>query len=159
MEIAWFVIGALAGAVLVALYLRGREERVRNHATLLAEQLEARSTEHREAIASLTSVERDLAESRAALSHEQKAAREKAAMLEQTRAELSDRFKALSSDALERNNRSFMALARTTFERMQVEARDDLDKRRTAVADMLTPIKESLDKVDGQMQRIEGARR
>lgn len=127
MEIVWFVIGALAGAALVALLIRGREAS-------------------------------ELAETRAALVRERAAAREKAELLEQARDELSDRFKALSSDALERNNRSFMALAQSTFERLQVEAREDLDKRRTAVADMLKPIKESLDKVDGQMQRVESAR-
>ena len=127
MEIIWFIVGALAGAGLVALFLRGREQR-------------------------------ELAELRVTLTHERTAAGEKAELLDHARAELSDRFKALSSDALERNNRSFMALARTTLERFQVEARDDLDKRRTAVSDMLKPIKESLDKVDGQIQRVESAR-
>jgi DNA recombination protein RmuC len=158
MEIVWFVIGALAGAVLVGLFLRGREERAQSRAELLEEQLDVRGGEHRKATEALSRAERELAESRAALIHEQKAAREKAELLQQARAELSDKFKALSSDALERNNRSFMELARTTFERMQVEARDDLDKRRTAVSDMLKPIKESLDKVDGQIQRVETAR-
>ena len=127
MEIIWFIVGALAGAGLVALFLRGREQR-------------------------------ELAELRVTLTHERTAAGEKAELLDHARAELSDRFKALSSDALKRNNRSFMALARTTLERFQVEARDDLDKRRTAVSDMLKPIKESLDKVDGQIQRVESAR-
>ena len=158
MEIIWFIIGALAGAGLVALFLRGREERAETRAAVFSEQLGAASADRQDATRALSSAERELAELRATLTHERTTAREKAELLEQARAELSDRFKALSSDALERNNRSFMALARTTLERFQVEARDDLDKRRTAVADMLKPIKESLDKVDGQIQRVESAR-
>ncbi|MGI9657473.1 MAG: DNA recombination protein RmuC [Gaiellaceae bacterium] len=158
MDIIWFVVGALAGAVLIGLYLRGREERAESRATHLADQLALAADDQREAAQALSSAERDLAETRATLTHERTAAKEKTELLEQARAELSDRFKALSSDALERNNRSFMALARTTLERFQVEARDDLDKRKTAVSDMLKPIKESLEKVDGQIQRVESAR-
>ena len=158
MEIIWFIVGALAGAVVVGLFLRSREAQVQSRASLLSDQLGDAVGEQREAARALSSAERELAETRATLTHERSAAREKTELLEQTRAELSDRFKALSSDALERNNRSFMALARTTLERFQIEARDDLDKRRVAVSDMLKPIKESLDKVDGQMQRVESAR-
>ena len=67
MEIVWFVIGALAGAVLVALYLRGREERAQSCAAMLVEQLETRSDEHRTATARLSSDERELAEAQTAL--------------------------------------------------------------------------------------------
>ena len=133
MEIIWFIVGALAGAGLVALFLRGREERAETRAAEFSEQLGAASADRQDASRALTSAERELAELRATLTHERTTAREKAELLDHARAELSDRFKALSSDALERNNRSFMALARTTLERFQVEARDDLDKRRTAV--------------------------
>lgn len=158
MEIIWFIVGALAGAVLVALFLRGREERVQSRAEMLGDQLDTLASRERETSDALGSAERELAELRATLAHERESTREKTELLEQARSELSDRFKALSSDALERNNRSFMALARTTLEKFQVEARDDLDKRKTAVSEMLKPIKESLDKVDGQIQRVESAR-
>ena len=158
MEIIWFIVGALAGAVLVALFLRGREERAQSRAELLEEQLRRLETDKVATAHTLSATEQELAELRATLAHERTAAHEKTELLEQARSELSDRFKALSSDALERNNRSFIELARTTLERFQVEARDDLDKRKTAVADMLKPIKESLDKVDGQIQRVESAR-
>ncbi len=159
MEIVWFIIGALIGAVLVALLLRAREQSAQSEAAGLAERLDSSANEQKRLAEKLSTSERELTETRVTLEHERRAAQERAEIFEQARAELSDRFKTLSSDALERNNRAFLELARSTLERFQVGARDDLDKRRVAVADMLKPIKESLEKVDGQMQRVEVSRR
>ncbi len=159
MEIIWFILGGLVGAIVIALLARGREGRARGEAEMLAERLDESTGTQARLTEELSTAQRELTETRVTLEHERAAAREKAEVLEQARAELSDRFKTLSSDALERNNRAFLELARSTLERFQVSARDDLDKRRVAVSDMLKPIKDSLEKVDGQMQRIEVSRR
>lgn len=158
MQILWFILGALAGGIVIGLLIRGREERARSEAGMLSKRLDELTAAHDHLSGKLSSTERELTAARVTLEHERAAAREKAEVLEQARIELSDRFKTLSSDALERNNRAFLELARSTLERFQLSARDDLDKRRVAVSDMLKPIKESLEKVDGQMQRIEVSR-
>lgn len=92
------------------------------------------------------------------LAEERKAVEEKLAMLDEARQKLSDAFKALSSDALKSNNQSFLELASTTLEKYQEHAASDLAARQKAVDDLVRPLKESLEKVDGKMQEIEKSR-
>jgi DNA recombination protein RmuC len=70
------------------------------------------------------------------LEHERRSAVEKLRLLEDAQARLGDTFKALSSDALQGNNASFLHLAGAT----------------------LAPLRESLDKVERKIQEIETAR-
>jgi DNA recombination protein RmuC len=67
-------------------------------------------------------------------------------------------FKALSADALARNNQSFLDLARSTLAQTQEAARGDLEKRQQAIVEMVTPVRHSLEKVDSQIQELEKAR-
>ena len=92
------------------------------------------------------------------LAEERKSAEEKLAILDEARQKLSDAFKALSSDALKSNNHSFLELARTTLEKYQDHAKSDLAARQKAVDDLVKPLKESLEKVDGKIQEIEKSR-
>src|SRR5260370_21991400 len=64
----------------------------------------------------------------------------------------------MAADALKSNNQQFLALARENLERFQSEARGDLEGRQKAVADMVAPVRESLSKVDAQIQQMEVAR-
>jgi len=92
------------------------------------------------------------------LTEERKAAGEKLAMLDEARQKLSDAFKALSSDALKSNNQSFLELAKTTLENFQDNAKSDLAARQKAVDDLVKPLKDSLEKVDGKIHEIEKSR-
>ncbi len=83
---------------------------------------------------------------------------EKIALLERAEAKLGDAFKALSSEALRSNNQSFLDLARTTLERFQENARGDLDQRQSAISDLVAPVRQSLDRMDGQIQALEKER-
>jgi DNA recombination protein RmuC len=67
-------------------------------------------------------------------------------------------FKALSSDALARNNQVFLDLARATLAQTQEAARGDLEMRQQAIVELVTPVRNSLDKVDSQIQELEKAR-
>ena len=67
-------------------------------------------------------------------------------------------FKALAADALKSNNSSFLQIAQETLKRFQSEASGDLDARQKAVADLVAPVRESLSKVDAQIQQMEIAR-
>jgi DNA recombination protein RmuC len=67
-------------------------------------------------------------------------------------------FKALSSDSLARNNQVFLDLARATLAQTQEAARGDLEMRQQAIVELVTPVRNSLDKVDSQIQELEKAR-
>ena len=76
----------------------------------------------------------------------------------QERAGLRDAFAALSAEALRRNNDSFLQLAETKLGALQQNAVRDLDARRRAVDDLVRPIRDSLDRVDGKLHEVELAR-
>jgi DNA recombination protein RmuC len=67
-------------------------------------------------------------------------------------------FKALSADALARNNQAFLELARTALAQTQEAARGDLEKRQQAIGDLVGPVRESLDGMAGKIQDLEKAR-
>jgi DNA recombination protein RmuC len=79
-------------------------------------------------------------------------------MFETAKESLSDTFKALSSDALKTSKEDFLQLARLELEKLQSEARGDLEKRQDAVANLVKPIRESLEKVDTNIRQLEVAR-
>ncbi len=86
---------------------------------------------------------------------ERKAALEKLGLLNETQAKLSDAFKALSADALKSNNESFLNLAASTLEKFQEGARHDLEKRQTAINQLVKPVQETLQKFDIKIGEIE----
>jgi DNA recombination protein RmuC len=99
-----------------------------------------------------------LAEIGAKRVEECKAGEEKLALLEDARRQLSDAFRALSAEALRTNNHSFLELARTTLEKYQENAQTDLNRRQLAIDELVKPLKDSLEKVDGRIREIENTR-
>ncbi len=95
---------------------------------------------------------------RATLAAERAGAAEKAALLEAAREQLANAFKALSAEALQTNNQQFLELARGQFENLQLQSKHDLELRQQKIDDSLKPIRESLGKVDLQIQEIEKTR-
>jgi DNA recombination protein RmuC len=98
------------------------------------------------------------AQLRAELEGERRAAQERKDSFKQAAEELSEKFKALSRDALKDNNQSFLQLAHSTLEKFQETARGDLELRQKAIDQLIKPLKESLEKVDGKIGEIEKAR-
>ncbi|HEX7721738.1 MAG TPA: DNA recombination protein RmuC [Pyrinomonadaceae bacterium] len=94
----------------------------------------------------------------AGLEGERRAAAERSESFKQAAEALSEKFKALSRDALKDNNQSFLDLARATLEKFQATAKGDLDQRQQAIDQMVKPLKESLEKVDGKIGELEKAR-
>jgi len=103
-------------------------------------------------------VKTKIAEIETRLTEERKAAEEKLKLLDEARQKLSDAFKALSADALKSSNQSFLELARETLDKYQISAKNDLQMRQTAIDELVKPLKESLEKVDGKIRDIEHAR-
>ena len=99
-----------------------------------------------------------LAQVAAILEQERKQSAANLAVVNEAQAKLTDAFKALAADALNSNNQSFLDLARTTLEKFQEGARGDLEKRQQAIKELVVPVKESLDKVDGKIQELEKSR-
>ena len=99
-----------------------------------------------------------LSEVETRLTEEAKATQEKLALLREAREQMTDAFKALSADALKSNNQSFLELARATLERFHEGAKSDLEMRQTAIDELVKPLKDSLEKVDGKIGEMEKVR-
>ncbi len=113
----------------------------------IVEQMEM-NAQLRESVAALKST----------LAQEQKNASEKLDLLNRATDELRGAFQALAAEALKSNNQSFLDLAKTSLEKFQTHAKDDLAARQQAVEHLVAPIKESLGKVDEQIRQIETQR-
>jgi len=155
-------IGLLFGGLLAWLALRSRTAALQARLSLTEKELAAVKAD----LARLLADQRNLVESRArlesALESERKTSNEKIELLtkagDRAASDLQNAFKALAADALKNNNSSFLQIAQETLKRFQSEAKGDLDARQKAVADLVSPVRESLSKVDAQIQQMEIAR-
>lgn len=145
-------------------YDRARAEAATQMATL-TERLAGKERELRrvqdafdQELARRESLRNENTQLKAALEGERRAAAERKQSFQQAADELADKFKALSRDALKDNNQSFLELARVTMERFQATATGDLESRQQAIDQMVKPLRESLEKVDGKIGEIEKAR-
>lgn len=66
-----------------------------------------------------------------------------------------DAFKALSAEALQNNNQSFITLAQTTMGSVQQAAKTDLESTAKNIADLVAPVKEVLGKMDSRLNQVE----
>ncbi len=89
------------------------------------------------------------------LEEERKASQEKLTLINTAESKLADAFKALSADALRSNNQSFLDLAKQNLETFQQSAKGELERRQNAIGDLIKPLKESLEKVDGKIGELE----
>ena len=67
-------------------------------------------------------------------------------------------FRSLSLEALERNNRAFLDLAEVRLREARSEATTDIDARKRAIEDLLTPLRSTLEKVDVEIRESERRR-
>jgi len=100
----------------------------------------------------------DNAQLKAELEGERRAAQERKDSFKQAAEELSEKFKALSRDALRDNSQSFLDLANSRLEKFQETAKGDLELRQKAIDQLVQPLKESLEKVDGKIGDLEKTR-
>ena len=179
-HIFFFAGGLLVGCLVAWWIVRSRMEHaadkvkgiMESERAVLAERLQARDQQIQELRGSIqksmdetdhlreenTGLRTRLSETFARLEEERRNAIEKLALLNEAQQKLSDAFKALSADALKSNNQSFLDLAKATLERFQAGAQGDLEMRQKAVAELVKPLRESLEKVDAKIQEIEKAR-
>lgn len=67
-------------------------------------------------------------------------------------------FQALSAEALEKNNTSFVTLAKETLDAKLKEAQGDLSKKEEAIKGIINPLNESLKTMDQKINDLEGKR-
>jgi DNA recombination protein RmuC len=149
------VIGLLFGSLIAWLALRSRAAALSARLSLMEKQLAAQNTDLARLQQAHTDVVAAKARLESALESERKTSNEKMDLVTRASEELRNAFKAMASDALKSNNQSFLVLAQERLERFQTEARGDLESRQKAVAEMVAPVRESLNKVDTQIQQLE----
>lgn len=134
--------------------LAGKEDQVRELREALDQEnatIEELRNENSRTAAQLSALETRLED-------ERRINQEKLELVTKAEQKLADAFKALSADALRNNNQSFLDLARQNLEKFQETARGDLDRRQTAIDELVKPLKESLEKVDGKIVELEKTR-
>ena len=145
-------LSALVAAVLAAaftwIFLRGQQ-------AALTERLRGTLEENTRLTADLQAVRAEA--TRLSTANTQVTTQLSAERDAQTR--LTNEFKALSADALSRNNTSFLELARASFAQLQQQSTGDLDKRQQAIDALVKPHKDSLQQVDAKIAVIENARK
>ncbi len=92
------------------------------------------------------------------LEEQQKTTEEKLALLNRAKEDLTNTFKALSSEALQSNNTQFLELAKAKLETFQTNAKAELEARKNAVDHLVQPLKDSLASVDITLKALETAR-
>ena len=106
----------------------------------------------------LTELKQHIAQLETVIDKERLSTAEKIALLEDMKSNLTDTYKAISANALEKNNQAFMALAGTTFSKYLESAKTDFESKSNAVKDVVTPVKEALNKYDEFVRSVERQR-
>jgi DNA recombination protein RmuC len=94
-------------------------------------------------------------EAQTRLEFTQKQLEEEKKLLAEATARLSDAFKALSADALQRNNQTFLELARQAFQNLLSEAKGELGRKEQAVEALVRPLSEALQRYEGYVKSLE----
>src|ERR1700683_1006495 len=152
------VIVLLFGSVIAWLVLRSRTAALSARLSLTEKELAAGKADLARLQQDHTGLVAGKARLESALESERKNNNEKIELVTRASEELRNAFKAMASDALKSNNSSFLVIAEETLKRFQSQAQGDLEARQKAVADMVLPVRESLSKVDAQIQQMEVAR-
>jgi DNA recombination protein RmuC len=79
-------------------------------------------------------------------------------LLAEAEKKLSDTFSALAKTTLDSNTQAFLALAKSTFTNLMVEAKGDLGKREEAIKGLIAPLADSLHKFETHVQGLEKSR-
>ncbi|MBS0604582.1 MAG: DNA recombination protein RmuC [Verrucomicrobia bacterium] len=148
-------IWGTAGVAAVGLWLWMREKGLRKEAELRF----GFAQEQNQKIPLLEAALKEKEEECAFLNTQQIVSEEKIQLLQNAEEQLKSVFRALSADALEKNNRAFLDLAKTSLEKFQEGAKGDLEKRQIAITELLKPVNDTLVKLDTGIRQIEKERK
>jgi DNA recombination protein RmuC len=94
----------------------------------------------------------------AQLASEREGSAAKLELLDKARTQLADAFKALSAEALQSSNQSFLELAQQTLGKYQEAAHGELARRAQAIEETVKPVRDSLEKVGKALHEVEKQR-
>jgi len=94
----------------------------------------------------------------AALENERTAHAEQLRTWQRAEQSFRDAFSSLSAQALSQNNEAFLQLAETRFRQARTEATADVDARKKAIEDLLSPMAKTLERVDAEVRDAERRR-
>jgi len=124
------LLGAAIGAVVVTVFFNRRLGRMRDECTRLSTALE----------------------------FERKSSSDQQAVHEQLNQQFKDIFSAMAADALKDNNAQFLRLAKENLEKLHIKAEGELEKRETAIKNLVKPISDALEKTEKQVRKMEADR-
>lgn len=152
MEMMWALIaGLVIGGAMVWLLLSTRICELQQGLTLGNEQMTGLRDEKSALAIRCATLQTELEKDQALFAERQ-------ATLEAARESFADAFKVISTDALAKNNQSFLELAKASMEAQQAVARGELEKRQQAIGELVAPVKLTLEKFDLQIQGLEKSR-
>jgi len=167
LDIASLFIGAGVGAIisflgLRLLYSKHLTGNDKAEATIRLEMIEKQNSDLLEEKEVLEQRVDDLqytnAELHSTLKHERASLEEKLQLIEKTKEQMTDTFKAISQEALNTNQESFLNLAKERLQVFQNDAKNDLEKRHSAIKELVNPVTKSLEKMDEKIVDLEKTR-
>jgi DNA recombination protein RmuC len=103
-------------------------------------------------------LEADKAAGAARLSEMERSLDEQYRLLDEAKGQLKTTFSAVAAEALQRSNEGFLQLANETFSAVRRESATELAAREHAIAEMVAPVKQSLEKFDEHVHALEKSR-
>ncbi|OKY75825.1 MAG: hypothetical protein BM485_05670 [Desulfobulbaceae bacterium DB1] len=162
------LLGAGLGGLVLALVRRHAVSRLRREnqelvteQAVLQERLQGRLeqiADLEEKFTMLSAENKGLAAVNNELAAGKKYAERQVDFLRQAREELTDSFKAVSSDIHKSNSESFLKMARSTLSFYNEQARQEMGEKKTAIHELIKPLQESLEKVDSHVRHLERER-
>jgi DNA recombination protein RmuC len=152
------VLAAVAGVAVAGLLAAARLAAAR--ATLAGERSrrEAAERELEEAQGTIRRLDREQAVSGARVEEAQRLVEEQRRFVESARRELEATFQSLAAAALKGSSEQFLSLAEQKLASARGSARADLDERKAEIRNLLTPLTETLAKLEQRTGDVERAR-
>jgi DNA recombination protein RmuC len=135
--------------------LRTEQSAARERTTKLEDQLDSRDSELQTLRIQFNSLSVERAELVARYDGEKLAFEKQLSQVNDAERKLSDAFRALSANALSLNNQAFLDLAKVKLAEVETVFRGDLEKRQQAISELVSPVRESLERVDERMRHLE----
>lgn len=95
----------------------------------------------------------------ATLDGERKAHAERLAAYQESRQQFENIFAALSNEALKNSSESFLKLAQENFKQLHLQSQHELGQKEKSFENLVKPIRETLDKAEREIHRIEVERK
>ncbi|MGH2571687.1 MAG: DNA recombination protein RmuC [bacterium] len=147
--VAWILVAGREGKRLAAAETAFEGERVRRQ-EIESELRQVRGEKDRAA--------QELVAQRERVDYAERALREQKEFLQGSRRELDDSFRALAAAALKGNTDDFLRLAEERWKAAREQGAQDLEERRRAIQTILSPLQETLSRLESRTGEIEMAR-